>query len=72
MLTLGNSQFRIAQLIATEPDKGASFANFAPRVMLALEDLQATGLVDDFARVSFRLMVASKDVNDMAAVRDYE
>ena len=72
MLTLGNSQFRIAQLIATEPDKGASFANFAPRVMLALEDLQATGLVDDFARVSFRLMVASKDPNDMAAVREYE
>lgn len=71
-LTLGNSQFRIAQLIATEPDKGASFANFAPRVMLAMDDLKATGLVDDFARVSFRLMVASKDRNDMAAVRDYE
>ena len=71
-LTLGNSHFRIAQLIATEPDKGASFANFAPRVMLAMDDLKATGLVDDFARVSFRLMVASKDRNDMAAVRDYE
>lgn len=72
MLTLGNSQFRITQLIATEPDKGASFANFAPRVMLAMDDLKATGLIDDFARVSFRLMVASKDRNDMAAVRDYE
>lgn len=72
MLTLGDSRLRIAQLIATEPDKGASFANFAPRVMLALDDLKATGLVDDFARVSFRLLVASKDRNDTAAVRDYE
>jgi putative ABC transport system permease protein len=71
-IVLGNSQFRIAQLIATEPDKGASFANFAPRVMLALQDLKATGLVDDFARVTYRLQVASKDRNDLAAVRDYE
>lgn len=71
-IVLGNSQFRIAQLIATEPDKGASFANFAPRVMLALDDLKATGLVDDFARVTFRLQVASKDRNDLAAVRAYE
>jgi len=71
-IVLGNSKLRIAQLIATEPDKGASFANFAPRVMLALGDLKATGLVDDFARVTYRLQVASKDRNDMAAVRDYE
>ena len=71
-IVLGNSQFRIAQLIATEPDKGASFANFAPRVMLALQDLKATGLVDDFARVTYRLQVASTDRNDLAAVRDYE
>ena len=71
-IVLGDSQFRIAQLIATEPDKGASFANFAPRVMLALQDLKATGLVDDFARVTYRLQVASKDRNDLAAVRDYE
>jgi putative ABC transport system permease protein len=27
-------RFKIARLIATEPDRGASFANFAPRVML--------------------------------------
>lgn len=71
-LTLGESRLRIARLIATEPDKGASFANFAPRVMLALDDLKATGLIDDFARVSFRLLVASRDRNDTAAVRDYE
>jgi len=71
-IVLGNSEFRIAQLIATEPDKGASFANFAPRVMLALSDLKATGLVDDFARVTFRLQVASNNRNDLAAVRDYE
>lgn len=72
MLTLGNSQLRIAQLIATEPDKGASFANFAPRVMLSMDDLKATGLVDDFSRVDFRLQIASLNRNDLAAIKAYE
>ena len=71
-IQLGDKTFRIAQLIATEPDKGASFANFAPRVMLSLQDLAATRLVDDFSRVSYRLQVASTSKNDMAAVAAFE
>ncbi len=71
-LQLGDKRFRIAQLIATEPDRGASFANFAPRAMFALEDLAQTGLVDNFARVSYRTQVAAPSANDMARVADYE
>ncbi len=71
-IQLGDKTFRIAQLIATEPDKGASFANFAPRVMLSLQDLAATRLVDDFSRVTYRLQVASTSKNDMAAVAAFE
>ncbi|MBQ5949614.1 ABC transporter permease [Massilia sp. ST3] len=71
-IQLGESRLRIAQLIAAEPDKGANFVNFAPRVMMALEDLKATGLVDDFARVTFRMQVAAASANDVAPVRDYE
>lgn len=71
-IQLGEKSFRIAQLIATEPDKGASFANFAPRVMLSLQDLPATKLVDAFSRVSYRMQVASPSPNDLAGVRAYE
>lgn len=71
-IQLGDMTFRIAQLIATEPDKGASFANFAPRVMLALQDLPATKLVDPFSRVSYRLQVASSSRNELAGVRAFE
>ncbi len=71
-IQLGDKSFRIAQLIATEPDKGASFANFAPRVMLSMADLPATGLVDAFSRVSYRLQVASPSRNDMSGVAAYE
>ncbi|MCC2970894.1 ABC transporter permease [Massilia sp. IC2-476] len=71
-IQLGDKQFRIAQLIATEPDKGASFANFAPRVMLSMADLPATHLVDAFSRVSYRLQVASPSRNDISGVAAYE
>ncbi|NNG22691.1 ABC transporter permease [Telluria aromaticivorans] len=71
-IQLGDKTFRIAQLIATEPDKGASFANFAPRVMLSLQDLPATRLVDEFSRVTYRLQVASTSKNDMATVAAFE
>lgn len=69
---LGDRTFRIARLIATEPDRGASFANFAPRVMLNLADLKATGLVDNYARVTYRMQVAGPSANDPRPVQDYE
>jgi putative ABC transport system permease protein len=71
MLRIGDRQLRIAQLIASEPDRGASFANFAPRVMMALSDLKATGLTDNGARLTYRLQVASADPNQGAAVQGY-
>lgn len=58
-ITLGESRFKIAQLIGSEPDRGASFLNFAPRVMLPLDDLTATGLVQPGSRVSYRLLLAA-------------
>ena len=71
-IQLGDKSFKVARLIASEPDRGASFSNFAPRVMLPLEDLKSTGLVDNYARVTYRMQVASKSPNDQAAVNGYE
>ncbi|MGJ9418219.1 ABC transporter permease [Massilia sp. CMS3.1] len=71
-LQVGERRFTITQLVAAEPDRGASFANFAPRVMLPLGDLKSTGLVDDFARVTYKLLVAAPSNNDLARVRDFE
>jgi putative ABC transport system permease protein len=71
-IQLGDKRFTIARLIATEPDRGASFSNFAPRVMLALSDLKGTGLVDNYARITWRMQVAARAPNDQAAVAGYE
>ena len=58
MLTLGDKRFTIDRLIATEPDRGAAFMNFAPRILLAETDLPATNLVQPGSRVTYRLLVA--------------
>ncbi|HET9821669.1 MAG TPA: FtsX-like permease family protein [Burkholderiaceae bacterium] len=71
-LLLGDSALRIARLIAVEPDRGAGFLSFAPRVMLGQADLAATGLVQPASRVNYRLAVASpvgRDAEVWAYVR---
>jgi putative ABC transport system permease protein len=59
-IKLGTMQFTVAQVIAREPDRGTSFANIAPRVMLPLTDLDATHLVQNGSRVTYRLLVAGE------------
>ena len=58
-LLLGDQRFTIARLISYEPDRGAGFLGFAPRVMLHADDLAATGLVQPGSRVTYRLMLAA-------------
>ncbi len=60
-LWLGDASFQITALIDREPDRGASFMNFAPRVMLNAQDVAATGLVQPASRVSYRLAVAGNE-----------
>ena len=56
-LLLGDSRLKVSGLIETEPDRGAGFINFAPRVMLAETDLAATHLVQPASRITYRLAV---------------
>jgi putative ABC transport system permease protein len=55
---LGESTFRIEGVILSEPDRGAQFMSFAPRVMIRLQDLAATELVQPASRVTYHLLVA--------------
>jgi putative ABC transport system permease protein len=69
-LLLGDSSLRIARIIVIEPDRGAGFLNFSPRVMLNLADLEATHLVQPASRLTYRLAVAGSDTQVAAFVRD--
>ena len=66
-LLLGDSSFRIERILVVEPDRGAGFMSFAPRVMVNTVDLPATGLVQPASRLSYRFAVAGED----AAVRRF-
>ena len=57
-LLLGDAQLRIGRLIALEPDRGGGFTGFAPRAMLNVADMPATGLVQPASRISYRFAVA--------------
>jgi len=64
-LLLGDVALRIDRILVVEPDRGAGFMTFAPRVMIHDADLPATGLLQPASRVTWRLAVAGED----AAVR---
>jgi putative ABC transport system permease protein len=66
-LKLGDATFRIAATISLEQDRGAGFMSFAPRVMIALSDLPATGLLQPGSRITYRLQIAG----DADQVRRY-
>ncbi|MBE2262704.1 MAG: FtsX-like permease family protein [Burkholderiaceae bacterium] len=66
-LLLGDARFRIARIIVNEPDRGAGFMSFAPRVMIAADGIAATGLVQPASRLTYRMAVAGND----RAVRDF-
>ncbi|WP_310636941.1 ABC transporter permease [Delftia acidovorans] len=71
MLLLGDAQLRVARIISIEPDRGAGFMNFAPRVMITSADLAATGLAQPASRITYRLAVAGAGDGSEPAVQRY-
>lgn len=66
-IKLGDVVFRAERVITVEPDRGTQFINFAPRVMINLADLPATGLIQPGSRVTYRLLVAGNALSDVRA-----
>ena len=52
---LGDKSFHITGVIDNEPDRGAGFMNFAPRVMINASDLEDTQLIQPASRINWRL-----------------
>ncbi|SHE37102.1 putative ABC transport system permease protein [Modicisalibacter ilicicola DSM 19980] len=53
---VGQSRFPVSGLIEREPDQSAGFGSFNPRLMMHLDDLEATGLVRPGSRVEYELL----------------
>jgi len=65
---LGRVKLRIGKVIAYEPDRGGNLFQLAPRAMISLQDIPATGLVSPASRVRYRLLVAG----DIDAVESFK
>lgn len=55
---VGESELTVTGFVEREPDQQGGFSNFNPRLMMHVEDLTATRLVQAGSRVSFELLAA--------------
>ena len=66
-LLMGDARFKLTRIIVQEPDRGAGFVSFSPRVMINQQDVAATGLIQPASRTNYRFAVAGTE----KAVGDY-
>ena len=66
-LLLGNSTLRVDRIIVQEPDRGAGFMSFSPRVMLHSDALAATALVQPASRITYRVAM----IGDVAKIKEF-
>ncbi len=57
-VTIGEADFTVAAAARTEPDQGASFYGYGPRVLMHYDDIPATGIVRPGSRVEYRQLYA--------------
>jgi putative ABC transport system permease protein len=57
-VTVGERQLTAARVLTYEPDRGGDLFSIAPRVLMNLEDLPSTRLIQPGSRVRYRLLVA--------------
>ena len=62
-IELGASQLTVAALLTREPSRGGDMFSFAPRLMMNMDDVAATQLVQFGSRVKYQVLVAGQPVN---------
>lgn len=60
-VTVGRQHFRVAAILTLEPDRGINFFSLAPRLLMHLDDIPATGLVQFGSRLRYRLLFAGDE-----------
>ena len=67
-INLGSSEFIVTRVLTYEPDRGGDLFNIAPRVLMNLADLPATGLILPGSRVNYRLLLGG-EINTLEKFR---
>ena len=66
-VSVGQKTLTVTAILTHEPDRGVNFFALAPRLMMHLDDVAASGLVQTGSRVTYRLLLAGEP----AAVKAY-
>ncbi|MDP2880047.1 MAG: ABC transporter permease [Azonexus sp.] len=59
-VTVGAQKLQVAAILTREPDRGVNFFSLAPRLMMHLDDIPATGLIQPGARIRYSLLAAGE------------
>ena len=59
-IEIGSAHLVVGAVLTLEPDRGLSFLNIAPRLLMRLDDLPATGLIQPGSRASYQLYAAGE------------
>ena len=72
-VAVGYADFTVTAVLTGEPDRGGSFMDFGPRLLMRVEDIPATRVVQPGSRIGYTLMLAGEDAELRAlfdAIRD--
>ena len=62
LVSVGYAQLRISAVLTAEPDRGSVF-DLGPRLLMRVEDVPATRLIQPGSRVAYRLLLAGAEDN---------
>ena len=72
-VSVGETELRVGKIIVAEPDRGGGsmMDNAGPRLMLHMDDLASTNVVQLGSRVSNRYLFAADDISDLDAFEEW-
>lgn len=58
-ITIGSANLRVTRVLISRPDAGGTFSELAPSLLMHIEDIPATQLIQPGSRVSYRALFAA-------------
>ena len=63
VIEVGLAELEVARVLVAEPDRGGSFFDLGPRLLMNLVDVPSTEVVQPGSRLSYRLLLAGAEDN---------
>ncbi|MEM8845328.1 MAG: FtsX-like permease family protein, partial [Pseudomonadota bacterium] len=67
-INVGETAFKVTQIILYEPDRGNSFYSFTPRILINWDDIEATQVIKPGSRVKYRYLFAG-EINQLDSLQ---